>query len=192
MRLFSRLLIPTYFALCSGSVFSMDNWWLTVLSEQPYQQIQRTLKSGGSWSPCESDLIASKPTAEILCLDDFHYYRLNLYGEVAVGNKMANFVFLMTFEWQNWNDLILNLRKDGFVMSSMKFDDAEYDVVSALEQKSAEDVDKEVILMMNRYPPEARRTIHWVRSNEFNALSPHLKLSIQSDGDMIEVRVTRL
>ncbi len=169
----------------------MDNWWQTVLSQLPYQQVKKSIQSAGSWYLCESDVVTTSESAESMCLDDFHYYQQHLYGEVVLASETANFVFVHQYQWKNWNDLILNLRKDGFVMRSMKFDDAEYDVVRALKLKNAELVDKEVILMMNRYPPEAGRTIEWVRANEFDVTSPSLNVQLKSDGEMIEMHVNR-
>ncbi len=191
MSLQFRFLLPMCLALQSNFTLAMDNWWQAILSEQPYTQVQSTIKRGGGWYLCESELTASMPLAEPLCLDDFHYYHQHLYGEAALGDEMVNFVFLHQFQRQNWNDLILNLRKDGLVLRRVQFDDAEYDVVSALKQQSANEVDKDVILLMNRYPPEARRTIEWVKPNELDVISPSLQVRLQSDGEMIEMQVTR-
>ncbi len=191
MSLHLRFLLPMYFALHSNFTLAMDYWWQALLSEQPYKQVTSTIKSGGAWYLCEPESSASIPSAESLCLDDFHYYHQHLYGEVILGDRTAHFVFLTSYQWQNWNDLILNLRKDGFVIRRVQFDDVEYDVVNALKQKTSNEVDKEVIILMNRYPPEARRTIEWVKSNEFDLMSPSLTVMLQSDGEMIEMQVTR-
>ncbi len=191
MNLHLRIVLLLSCTFCSNFALALDNWWQAVVSEQPYHQVTSEIQNGGSWYLCEPDLVTVSSSAESLCLDDFHYYHQHLYGEVSFEEEIANFVFVNHYQWQNWNDLILSLRKDGFVMRSMQFDDAEYDVASALNQKSAEQVDKEVILMMNRYPPEARRTIEWVRAGEFDSISPSLKVMIKSDGEMIEMHVTR-
>ncbi|MGP8305653.1 hypothetical protein [Vibrio sp. YIC-376] len=191
MRLYSRLLLPVCVALFSGSSLALDNWWHTVLSERPFNQVKEVIQKGGSWYPCDTGLGDSTEPADELCLDDFHYYSQHLYGEVVLRDGIANFLFLNEYQWQNWNDLILSLRKDGFVMQSVNFDEEEYDVLSALEQKSAEEVDKEVIVLMNRYPPDASRTMQWVRASEFNVTTPSLKVILTSDGEMIGMRVTR-
>ncbi len=185
-------ILPVCFAVFSSTVFALDNWWQTVLSEQPYHRVNSEIQSGGSWYPCESDLVTTPQSSESFCLDDFHYYYQHLYGEVALGDDAAQFVFLTQYDWQSWNDMILYLRKDGFILRRVQFDDAEYDVVNSLKQKSAEQVDKDVILMMNRYPREARRITEWVRAGEFDSISPSLKVMLKSDSDMIEMHVTRL
>lgn len=191
MPLYFRYILPVCFVVFSSAVFALDNWWQSVLSEQPYPNIQNAVESGGNWYHCETDLSGSDSSAKALCLDDFQYYHQHLYGEVTLNNDIAHFVFLSQYEWQSWNDLILNLRKDGFILRRVQFNDAEYDVANSLKQKSTEAVDKEVILMMNRYPPEARQTTEWVRPNEFDSISPSLKVMLESDGDIIKMHVTR-
>ena len=191
MRLFSRFLLPVYVVLFSGDSLALDNWWHAVLSELPFNQVKDVIQKGGSWYPCDTGLAVFTEPEDELCLDDFHYYSQHLYGEVVLRNGITDFLFLNEYQWQNWNDLILSLRKDGFVMRRVNFDEEEYDVLRALEQKSAEEVDKEVIVLMNRYPPEASRTIQWVRAIEFDETAPKLKVIISSDGEMIEMRVTR-
>lgn len=191
MRLFSRLLLSVYVALFSGYSLARDNWWHAVLSERPFNQVKEVIRKGGSWYPCDTGLGDSTEPADELCLDDFHYYSQHLYGEVVLRDGIAHFLFLSEYQWQSWNDLILNLRKDGFIMRRVNFGEEEYDVLRALEKKSAEEVDKEVIVMMNRYPPEATRTIEWVRASEFDETAPKLKVILTSDGEMIEMRATR-
>ncbi|MBO0181201.1 hypothetical protein J0682_29975, partial [Vibrio parahaemolyticus] len=71
------------------------------------------------------------------------------------------------YEWQRLNDLLLNLRKDGLVLRRVTIGKEQYDVVEALEKKSSELVDKEVILLMNRYPQETIRSLLWVKPDEF-------------------------
>ncbi len=191
MSLHFRFLLPVCVALCSNYALAMEHWWQTLLSEQSFHLVKSEIQNRGSWYRCESELSKSVYSAVTMCLDDFNYYHQRMYGEATLENDRAEFIFLNQYQWQNWNDLILNLRKDGFVMRSVHFDDAEYDVVSSLKQKSSEQVDKEVILMMNRYPPEAKRAIQWVRASEFGLASPKLEVKLKSDGDMIEMHVIR-
>ncbi|MBR9786504.1 MAG: hypothetical protein GYB40_01045 [Vibrionaceae bacterium] len=168
-----------------------ENWWQSTLSGQPLNQLKSTIQRDGLWYRCDTEWSDSEPSVDTFCLDEFNYYYQHLYGEVILRQETADFAFVAEFQWQNWNDLILNLRKDGLVMRSVQFDKEEYNVLSSLDQKPAQDVDKEVILMMNRYPPEASRTIRWVRASEFKATSPSLEVSLISDGEMITLRVTR-
>lgn len=192
MRFLSLFLISFCSALLSQSTLAMDNhWWHSVLSDQPLDQVKSTIQKGGLWYRCDTEWNDSDPSVDTLCLDEFSYYHQHLYGEVILRQETAEFVFLAQFQWQSWNDLILNLRKDGLVIKSIHFDDQEMEVLSSLKNKSADDVDKEVILMMNRYPPEANRRIQWVRSSEFQSASPSLAVSLISDGEMITLRVMR-
>ncbi|WP_264906135.1 hypothetical protein [Vibrio sp. STUT-A11] len=192
MRSLSILLLSTFNVLFSSSVLALDNgWWQSVLSEQSLNQVKSTIRTGGLWYRCDSELSNSESTVSTFCLDEFNYYHQPLYGEVILRQETTEFVFLAQFQWQIWNDLILNLRKDGLVIKSIHFDEEEFDVLSSLKNKSADDVDKEVILMMNRYPPEANRRIQWVRASEFQSASPSLAVSLISDGEMITLRVMR-
>ncbi|MCF7480870.1 hypothetical protein L3V31_03825 [Vibrio sp. J1-1] len=161
-----------------------------MLSGQTVNQLKSTIQKGGLWYRCDTEWNGLDPSVDTFCLDEFRYYHQHLYGEVILRQETANFVFLVEFQWQSWNDLILNLRKDGFVMKSIHFDEEEFDVLSSLKKKSVEEVDKEVILMMNRYPPEANRRIQWVRSSDFQAASPSLTVALISDGEMITLQVT--
>nr|WP_319553094.1 hypothetical protein [uncultured Vibrio sp.] len=194
MRSLSILLLSTFSVLFSSSALALDSgWWQSVLSEQPLNQVKSTIRTGGLWYRCDSELSSSESTVSpnTFCLDEFNYYHQPLYGEVILRQETTEFVFLAQFQWQIWNDLILNLRKDGLVIKSIHFDEEEFDVLSSLKNKSADDVDKEVILMMNRYPPEANRRIQWVRSSEFQSAFPSLEVSLISDGEMITLRVMR-
>lgn len=126
-----------------------------------------------------------------ICLDDFSYYQQHLYGEVVLGKDSAQFSFLTEYQWQSLNDLILNLRKDGLVLRNITIGQEHYDVVEALEKKSSELVDKEVILLINRYPQETIRSLFWVKPDEFSSPSPSLNVELHSDGEIIDVKVTR-
>ncbi|MDV6252823.1 hypothetical protein [Vibrio sp. EA2] len=161
------------------------------MSEIPLNQLKRTIQNDGLWYRCDTEWSDSVPPVDTFCLDEFNYYHQSLYGEVILRQENADFSFLAEFQWQRWNNLILNLRKDGLVMRSVHFESEHYDVLRSLEHKSAQEVDKDVILMMNRYPPEASRTIQWVRASEFQATSPSLEVSLISDGEMMTLQVTR-
>ncbi|MDW3170931.1 hypothetical protein R8N48_28700, partial [Vibrio sp. Y184] len=87
---------------------------------------------------------------------------------------------------------ILNLRKDGLVMRSLAIGNDQYDVAASLKNRSAGEVDKEVVLLINRYPPEIERSMVWVKADEFTEPSPHVVITLRSDGEMIELRLTRL
>ncbi|MBR9872791.1 MAG: hypothetical protein GYB23_00840 [Vibrionaceae bacterium] len=191
MRFLSLFLISVCSVLFSHSALARDNhWWQSMLSGQTVNQLKSTIQKGGLWYRCDTEWNGLDPSVDTFCLDEFRYYHQHLYGEVILRQETANFVFLVEFQWQSWNDLILNLRKDGFVMKSIHFDEEEFDVLSSLKKKSVEEVDKEVILMMNRYPPEANRRIQWVRSSDFQAASPSLAVALISDGEMIKLQVT--
>lgn len=157
----------------------------------PYSNLKERIEKSGSWYSCEVQLLDNSTFISAFCLDDFSYYQQHLYGEVVLRRESAQFSFLTEYEWQRLNDLLLNLRKDGLVLRRVTIGQEHYDVVEALEKKSSELVDKEVILLMNRYPQEAIRSLLWVKPDEFLTPSPSLNVQLRSDGEIIEVKVTR-
>ncbi|MGR5239199.1 hypothetical protein [Vibrio alfacsensis] len=76
-------------------------------------------------------------------------------------------------------------------MNYIEIADERYDVIAALQEKPALAVDKELILLINRYPQDATRRIDWVLAEEFNSPDPRLKGELRSDGEMIKVQITR-
>ncbi|MDW2313694.1 hypothetical protein R7037_28830, partial [Vibrio sp. 1075] len=86
----------------------------------------------------------------------------------------------------------LHRRKDGLVMRRVASGNDRYDIAASLKNKSAGEVDKGVVLLINRYPPEIERSMVWVKADEFTEPSPHVVITLRSDGEMIELRLTRL
>ncbi|PFG58390.1 hypothetical protein ATG66_0940 [Vibrio sp. ES.051] len=172
---------------------AMDAWWQSTLSELPFNKLKNVIHTEGTWYQCDTgqNVMANTERVRSYCLDDFQYYHQHLYGELSLHTERARFSFLTEYQWHKLNDLILNLRKDGLVLRSVVMEEERYDVVAALEKKTTEEVDKDVILLMNRYPPEATQTMFWVRANEFEMPSPNLEVVLRSDGEMIELQVIR-
>ncbi|MCG6239600.1 hypothetical protein K6U32_19265 [Vibrio diabolicus] len=191
MRFYPRVL----FSLCCFSVtfpaFSTPSWWQDTLSSMPYSNLKERIETRGSWYRCDVQQQDVSTYISTFCLDDFSYYQQHLYGEVVLGKDSAQFSFLTEYQWQSLNDLTLNLRKDGLVLRNITIGQEHYDVVEALENKSSELVDKEVILLINRYPQETIRSLFWVKPDEFSSPSPSLNVELHSDGEIIDVKVTR-
>ncbi|MCR9528150.1 hypothetical protein [Vibrio alginolyticus] len=191
MRFYLRLLLSLCFCSVTFPALSTPSWWQDTLSAMPYSNLKERIEKSGSWYSCEVQLLDNSTFISAFCLDDFSYYQQHLYGEVVLRRESAQFSFLTEYEWQRLNDLLLNLRKDGLVLRRVTIGQEHYDVVEALEKKSSELVDKEVILLMNRYPQEAILSLLWVKPDEFLTPSPSLNVQLRSDGEIIEVKVTR-
>ncbi|WP_425670925.1 hypothetical protein ACPSL3_20555 [Vibrio owensii] len=179
------------FLLLSLSLFShtanaRDAWWQIMLSEAPVAVVQQTLQEGGDWYGCET-----QESEGALCLDDFHYYHQHLYGEATIEEKAIRLNFLTDYQPQNLSGVILNLRKDGLVMKRINIQGEQYDIAAALKQNSPEAVDKALILFINRYPQQAPRSIDWVLAGEFESPTPRVHVTLNSDGEMIELKVER-
>ncbi|MCV5856072.1 hypothetical protein OFN53_36200, partial [Escherichia coli] len=85
-------------------------------------------------------------------------------GEAVFEEKKAQFSFLTEYQRQTLSELILNLRKDGLVMRSLAIGNEQYDIAASLKTKSAGEVEKEVVLLINRYTPEIERSMVWVKA----------------------------
>ncbi|QLK48332.1 hypothetical protein DR996_25450 [Vibrio owensii] len=181
----------SFFLLLSLSLFShtanaRDAWWQIMLSEAPVAEVQQTLQEGGDWYGCET-----QESEGALCLDDFHYYHQHLYGEATIEEKAIRLNFLTDYQPQNLSGVILNLRKDGLVMKRINIQGEQYDIAAALKQNSPEAVDKALILFINRYSQHAPRSIDWVLAEEFESPTPRVGVTLNSDGEMIELKVER-
>lgn len=162
-------------------------WWQALLSEKPLTEVRKVIEQSGEWYECDS-----RDQVAVLCLNDFHYYNVALYGELTSNNQSMTLSFLTAYDAQTLSELILNLRKDGFVMSAIEIGNEHYDVREALQQQSPEAVDRDVILLINRYSQETPRTFDWLRAQEFEASLPKVKANLTSDGEMLELTITRL
>ncbi|CAM3128350.1 hypothetical protein VIMY103929_19870 [Vibrio mytili] len=191
MRFYLCVLFYTCCLTTSFSVLSSESWWQEILSPLSYSQLKSNIENKGVWYRCEVALSDADRHSEAFCLDDFSYYQQHLYGEAVLGEQNAQFSFLIEYHRQHWNDLVLNLRKDGFVLRKLTIAGEQLDVVEALKSQSSEAVDREVIMLMNRYPQDAFRILEWTPANEFMSSSPRLHVSLHSDGDMIQLNVIR-
>ncbi|WP_156144598.1 hypothetical protein [Vibrio hyugaensis] len=145
------------------------------------------IKQGGEWYECDAF-----DQMTVMCLDEFYYYNIALYGELTLRNQSMTLSLLAAYDAQTLSDLILNLRKDGFVMSAIEIGNEHYDVRKALQQKSPEQVDRDVILLINQYSQDTPRKLDWVKAEEFEASTPKVKANLTSDGEMLELTITRL
>ncbi|ELA9360883.1 hypothetical protein QTV39_001282 [Vibrio parahaemolyticus] len=192
MRFASRTLLFSCCVAASFSSLASQRWWQEVLSSTPYQKLSEQIQHDGNWYPCGVQIGETENLGRSFCLDEFSYYQQTLYGEVVFEEKKAQFSFLTEYQRQTLSELILNLRKDGLVMRSLAIGNEQYDVAASLKNKPAGEVDKEVVLLINRYPPEIERSMVWVKADEFTEPSPHVVITLRSDGEMIELRLTRL
>ncbi|WP_223917789.1 hypothetical protein [Vibrio sp. B1REV9] len=169
-----------------STVASQGNWWLSVLSDSPIEQVKQTLKQDGAWYECDAEL-----DVDTYCLDAFSYYHQRWYGEMSIREHEVQLSFMMAYQAQNLSDAILNLRKDGFVISHVKIADERFDVISSLKEKEPEMVDKALIMFINRYSQNEPRTINWVLASEFDSVKPRLNVVLRSDGELIHLDVIR-
>ena len=172
--------------LLTQTAYAQGAWWQVILSDASVVEVQQTLQEGGDWYGCET-----QESEGALCLDDFHYYHQHLYGEATIEEKAIRLNFLTDYQPQNLSDVILNLRKDGLVMKRINIQGEQYDIAAALKQNSPEAVDKALILFINRYPQQAPRSIDWVLAEEFESPTPRVHVTLNSDGEMIELKVER-
>lgn len=183
-----RFSFCVFLSLCllTQAAYAQGTWWQVILSDASVVEVQQTLQEGGEWYTCEA-----QESADALCLDDFHYYQQHLYGEATTEAKAIRVIFLTDYQPQNLSELILNLRKDGLVIKRIKIQDEQFDIAAALKHNSPEAVDKALILFINRYPQQVPRRIDWVLAQEFGSSAPRLNVTLNSDGEMMELEVIR-
>ncbi|MGR5451765.1 hypothetical protein ACP3V3_18815 [Vibrio sp. PNB22_3_1] len=183
----SLLLGSTFIAgLFSSEAHGQNVWWLAMLSNMPLVQFQQKLQQSVDWYQCDS-----QAGVNAYCLDDFKYYQQHLYGELTLRQDEIHLSFLTDYQAQTLSELILNLRKDGLVLSNMVIEKEQFDVVNALKEESPTQVDKDLILFINRYPQDAERHLDWRLADEFDSPLPRVKVRLLSDGEMIELKIIR-
>ncbi|MGR5209302.1 hypothetical protein ACPV4A_02035 [Vibrio rotiferianus] len=169
-----------------STAYAQEQWWHTILSDAPISKVKQVIEDGGIWYDCEVH-----QQDVVFCLDDFHYYHQRLYGESILKFEEIRFSFLTDYQAQNLNELILNLRKDGLVLTRVEIQGELYDVEESLKGNLSRTVDKELVLFINRYSQKAPRSMSWVLAEDFDAPKPRLKVTLNSDGEMIELKVIR-
>lgn len=187
-------LIKRWFGMCCIGLLPVSVakatplWWSQLLGHESVTELQSALHQDPQWYLCEPQ---AGETA--LCLDDFHYYQQHFYGEVLLAENQLNFSFIRGYDQHVLSELILNLRKDGLVLSRVEIRGERYDVAQALGAEGARpgEVDKQLILFMNRYPQEASRKLLWVKADALFAPTPRVRVELVSDGELLELRVNR-
>ncbi|KJY85046.1 hypothetical protein TW81_01615 [Vibrio galatheae] len=153
-------------------LFSATLWANTlVLSGISDDELKLSIQS--SWLHCEP---------QVWCSDELFYYRESFIAEARISPQKFSIQLFAEYSAHLLSQLQLHLRQDGFSLTSVNIEEMEFDVASALKEVSAPEADRDLVLFLNRYPPEAMRTIYWQ--------NPNWEARLFSDGELVSLTVT--
>lgn len=109
------------------------------------------------------------------CSDGVYYYNVRVEGKLQVVNGVLSRLELtVPFSVTSYSGLILNLRKDGYTLSHLTVDGTEYDVEKKMKSGEGSQVNREVVLLLNRGELSSSRALLWQKSGSEKKRSAHL------------------
>ncbi len=187
MKSLSALTILLALNILSFSVYASESWWLrTVFNTSPSQPSSQHYINDIDLMDC------GEVEGTQLCSDLTQYYDLDVYVELDLRESSVEAVrFTLPYSKLSYTKLQAYLRQDGFALSIIRIGNAEFDVVSQLEQAeregvSADIVDKRLIEFMNGSHNSSEQISRW---NVPNVESPWVE--VISDGASLTVELNR-
>ena len=183
----SALIVLLAFYILAFSVQASESWGLrTLFNTSP------SLPSSKHYINDIDLMDCGEVEGTQLCSDLTQYYDLDVYVELELTASSVEVVrFTLPYSKLSYTKLQAYLRQDGFALSSIRFGEDEFDVVSQLELAeregvSADIVDKQLIEFMNGSHDSSEQISRW---NVPNVDSPWIGRT--SDGDNLTVELNR-
>lgn len=165
----------------SGVAFAAHPSFLQpfINGEQPWPT-QQELRQTDTWLECSENIFITS-----WCGDEFNYYTLRVWPEVT-GDQDGGIKTLTlhgAYSTNDWSLLQLNLRKDGFQLQSIQLGEQQFSIRDQLKTESTREVDKALILFINRNAHSFPKILHWQKEKVVAKLA--------TDGKSAEVQFTR-
>ncbi|OBT16296.1 hypothetical protein A9264_11695 [Vibrio sp. UCD-FRSSP16_10] len=140
-------------------------WYYSFISSQYSPWLEQDFQSSNAWFEC-SEL--DKP---LFCSDLVTIHATQVYATIsfehdtsATSTKSTSPTTLLLsseFSLVNFNNLQLGLRQDGFKLKKLLIDGVTLDIEQEMKHQSVASVDREVLLLINRYSATKPRTLYW-------------------------------
>ncbi|MGF1800875.1 hypothetical protein L4D11_09330 [Vibrio gigantis] len=194
MRTFPVLILPLLLVLnaIAFSAQATESWWLrTVFNTSSAQPSSQNYINDVDLMDC-GDIEGT-----LLCSDQTKYYDLDVYVELELGESSIEVVRLsLPYSNLSYTKLQAYLRQDGFVLSSIRIGEDEFDVVAQLKHAKREgigfdEVDKQLVEFINAPHHSSDQVSLWNVPSSSSASSPFPWVQLQSDGENLTVELNR-
>ncbi|MDE1315943.1 hypothetical protein MEG05_18235 [Vibrio aestuarianus] len=107
----------------------------------------------------------------IYCSDVVEYYKTSAWAELEIiDNKVTSVRMHIDFSRIAHSDLQLNLRRDGFQLTQVMIGDQRFSVQEQLAKHSMPEVDKALVLFLNKTPATFPQQQQWQKGNNIAQL----------------------
>ncbi len=119
--------------------------------------IQQYLE-GGNWLECDE-----KYNTRVWCGEEFRYYTLQVWPEIQAtqSNTVDTLVLHADYIMNDWTSFQLSLRKDGFKLQFVQYGEQLFSITDQLVSSTMENIDKELVLFINRNIRLFPKTMVW-------------------------------
>lgn len=126
------------------------------------------------------------------CSEIVNYYSTQVESTLWLKNsRVTQLELAAPFSNNAYSSLMLNLRRDGFVLARVELGQQVIDVAKALQSMKDFEVNREVVMLMNRRPLSSPRKLLWVPAAEFPTSNPERSIEFISSGSGIKLLFTR-
>ncbi|MBD0786078.1 hypothetical protein HUO09_06965 [Vibrio sp. Y2-5] len=163
-----------------GALAAHPNFLLPFISGDQRWPTQLELRQTGAWLECSEDIFVTS-----WCGDEFNYYTLKVWPE-ATGEQegeIQTFTLHSSYSTNDWSLFQLNLRKDGFQLQSIQLGEELFSIRDRLKTASTREVDKALVLFINRHAQSFPKILDWQKGN--------VLAQLVTDGKNVDVQFTR-
>lgn len=161
------------FAFCCAVLFSCSvSANRLVLPESHSGELRQQIQS--SWQQCGES---------IWCEDDLSYYHDRFVAEASLSQDSLHIELIGEYSPERLGQIQLHLRQDGFSLQHAQIEGELFEVAKEIKSTSVEDVDRSLIVFLNRFPQHAHRTLIW-QNGEWRA-------RLSSDGELITLTLSQ-
>ena len=126
------------------------------------------------------------------CTDIVKYYNTEVEGRLLVIDGLVKEIETTTvFSASTYSELQMNLRKDGFSLSSAMISGQKFDVLKELEIKTVDEVNREFVRFLSASRITDKRTFEWRPKTDYHSGEPGRRVRFSSDGKQITLRFIR-
>ncbi|WP_333912251.1 hypothetical protein [Vibrio coralliirubri] len=194
MKVFQVLILPLILSLnaLAFSAQATESWWLrTVFNSSP------SLPNSQNYINDIDLMDCGETEGTLLCSDLTHYYDLDVYVELELGDSSVETVRLnLPYSNLSYTKLQAYLRQDGFALSSIRIGEDEFDVTAQLERARNEGVgfdkvDKQLVEFINAPHGSSEQMSVWSVPSLSSSSSTSPWIQLYSDGTNLTVELNR-
>ncbi|USD43717.1 hypothetical protein J4N42_16230 [Vibrio sp. SCSIO 43135] len=169
------------FLLFSGLGVAED---LTPMSSQQLMSLPVNFEHS-DWFDCGEN------EGQRFCSDRISYYKVPVFGEVVLSERhdLNTILLSAAFSLTNYNDIQLNLRRDGFSLQKVVRGQEVFDVQVAIQHQGVEETDKALVLFLNKGGIAQPVEMEWQRIESLKPLQVQ-SAKFYSDGEQVTLSFT--